>query len=135
MTETAATPDVLAMVEDASGEWKARQGRPRGGTVSPYLPLIEKSVADAGDDFTKNGGKPLGMTLTLNGKTDEERKADLGKHVNALRKAGRQHDPAVSVLVQAGDIVKGSCRVLFKARPKITRTGSTKTATATPTAA
>lgn len=118
--------DILSQLEEA--EWTAPQGR--GETPSPYLPAVEKSWAERAEGSKM--GKPFAFTVTLNGANNDERSKDLTTHLNLLRKAGRQVKPEpVSVLVQTGDIVKGSCKITFTTREKITRQAATPDASAT----
>jgi hypothetical protein len=99
--------------------WEPKQGR-KAAAPSPYLPAVEASWAGKAADSKM--GKAFAFTITLNGSDQVEQDKDLTKHIGALRRAGRQMDPPVSVLVQAGEVDRktGEVRVTFTTREKIT---------------
>lgn len=102
-------------------EFVPRQGR--SATPSPFLPLVKASV--------ENGNAAYSFPMSLNGKNADERKADLEKVIRAIRRAGGQLDPPVTVQAQAGDIGKdGTVEITFNTRDKISKSPKTETTAA-----
>lgn len=100
-------------------EWVPRQGR--SAQPSPFLPLVKASV--------DNDYASYAFPFSLNGKNADERKADLERVIRALRRAGGQMIPPVTVMAQAGDIAKdGTVTIEFKTREKITKAKDEKAA-------
>ena len=118
---TTSTDPMLALMEEA--EWTAPQGRP--ASTSPYLTVITKANTD---------GKAYAIPVTLNGDTPEAQDKDLQKHVLQMRRAGKQIEPNVTVLVQAGDIDRetGAVRLTFKTREAIKRPRNAEAAASAP---
>ena len=93
-------------------EWTARQGR--SAAPSPFLAIVK---ASADNDYAS-----YSFQFGLNGKTMDERKADLEKVIRQLRRAGAQLETPVTVMAQGGDIAKdGTVTIEFKTREKIVK--------------
>lgn len=120
--------DILDMLEEV--EWTNPQ-KGRAPEPSPYLAAVQKSIGDGFNPQTKFG-KSFAFTINVGKGSPETQDKELGKHVNLLRKAGRQTDPVCSVLVQAGEVNRksGDVRIQFVTREKITRQGSATEASA-----